>query len=146
MRRSRVLHFVSSLDGGPASYNDGCPLCVEAARAGEPVYEVSRDGVRELDASEWPEPIVIDVHVRGDATLWPLMPDEATPVTIPLGCDLEMLVQYLFARDPALRKAARYDGLIARINGEESRAAQLLCEGDQVTLSMAAPVSRRVTG
>lgn len=89
--------------------------------------------VREIDRLE---PVLIEITVRGDATVWPMLPSEPMPLTIPVGCDLAGLAQYLFFKSSELAKAAQANGLIGCVNGELCHPTQLLRQGDDVSLTL----------
>ncbi|HUH02105.1 MAG TPA: hypothetical protein VML75_08910, partial [Kofleriaceae bacterium] len=133
MRRQPV-QVVLAPDGSPFKGDCTCPVCVDLARQGIPQMTMDANG--ELVEVPRPElPPMIEVVVRGTPSTWPELPVEARTVSVPSGCVVQDLLEYLCYRDLELRRAFPPGGLSASIAGERCEDQRVVRAGDELRVS-----------
>lgn len=128
-RGARPVQIVQSLTG---EYDPdcACPLCAEAAASGRPLMTVGPDGrMRRVYPRKRPS---IEVTVQGNASTWPYVPAEPKTVTVPQGCVVMDLLEYMCSKDRAFRIEFPPGTLHATIDGERCEPRRVLMPGDQL--------------
>ncbi len=127
--------------------HDDCPLCIEAA-GGRPVgtTDPARRNAGTNPNAEWfvfdddgaelypgaTRVSFVEVTVRGDSTVWPLLPAEPRPEKVPSGTTIERYLDLLTLFAPSLLDAGP---VIALIDGAHRSPTHELRDGDAVTVT-----------
>lgn len=125
--RRGPVQVVSGSDFDPCA----CPICVDMADKGIPSVTFDEHGAM-VEMPRAPRPTMIEVRVRGSLSTWPELLPEARTVTVPVGCVMQDLLEYLRYLDPAVAAGFPPSGLFGFIDGEACDDRQLVRAGDEI--------------
>lgn len=133
-RQGQPVQIVTAPDGGPFKGDCTCPVCVDMARSGVPLMTIDAEG-NLVEVERPTPPPMIDVVVRGNASTWPELSTDPQTVSVPAGCIVQDLLEYLRYRNDRLQRAFPPCGLSATIAGEPCEDDRVVCAGDELRVS-----------
>lgn len=110
-----------------------CPVCAHMAASGTPMMVRTPDG-QLVERTFEPRPM-IDVYVQGTMTTWPHFGPEPRAVSVPVGCLVSDLLEYLCFVDQAVRIAFPPGSLQATIDGKPCEPGQVVLRGETLVLT-----------
>jgi hypothetical protein len=133
-RRPRPIQIVTARDGGPFDGDCSCPVCVDLASRGIPLMTLGADGELVEVARPAPPPM-IEVVVRGTASTWPELSTEPRTVSVPSGCTVQDLLEFLRYRDFGLQQGFPPAGLSASIDGHACEDQRVARAGEELRVT-----------